>query len=47
MEKELLKLLKDYHHYKVMSGGFFNLFKGWGHGMNLVDFMLWLESRQK
>jgi hypothetical protein len=47
MEKELLDLLEDYHHYKTMSAGpFIGLFRGWGAGMNLCDFMLWLHSRK-
>ena len=47
LQKELLDLLKKYHHYKYMSSGFWGTFKGWGHGMNLCDFMLWLESKIK
>lgn len=45
MEKELLRLLKQYHHYKSMSSGFWGIFRGWFAGMNLGDFMQWLESR--
>lgn len=46
MEKELLDLLEEYHHYKYMSSGLGGMFKGWGAGMSLVDFMLWLKSKK-
>lgn len=45
IEKEIYDLLNKYHHYKFMTAGFFN-FKGWGQGMNLGDFFLWLKSRE-
>jgi len=46
MEKELFRLLQQYHHYKYMNAGFLGIFKGWYCGMNLGDFMQWLESRK-
>ena len=46
MEKELLHLLKKYHHYLFMNSGFLGIFKGWYMGMSLGGFMQWLESRE-
>ena len=47
-EKELLRLLNQYHHYFYMNNGFWKSLRyGWTQGMNLGEFMLWLESRRK
>ena len=45
LQEELLSLLEEYHHYKFMSSGFWGVFRGWGQGINLCDFMLWLKSK--
>lgn len=46
-EKELLRLLKQYHHYLYMQKSFWkSLLLGWYSGMSLGGFMQWLESRQ-
>lgn len=47
MEKELLRLLQQYHHYKFMSNGTLAwLLNGWYSGMDLGGFMQWLQSRE-
>ena len=46
IEKNLLRLLQKYHHYKFMTGGFWSIFRGWFQGMNLGEFMEWLRSRE-
>jgi len=46
IEKTLLKLLKQYHHYRFVSGGIFTIFLGWFAGMSLGGFMEWLKSRE-
>ncbi len=47
IEKVLLRLLEQYHHYLYMNSGFWRWFKNnWYQGMNLGEFMQWLESRK-
>ncbi len=47
MNKELLRLLKDYEHYKFMSAGFFSAVFTRNHGMSFQDFIKWLDSKEK
>lgn len=44
IEKVLLDLLSDYHHFKFMTSR--KPYSGWFEEMNLGDFMQWLKSRK-
>jgi len=45
MTNELLKLLNEYYHYKIMSSGFFRAVFTRNVGMSFYDFIQWLNSR--
>lgn len=45
MEKELLKLLEEYYHYKYMTAGFWKGIFTENVGMSFYDFIQWLKSK--